>query len=122
MKTKTIFLILVLFASVSFAHAQFSGKKFEAKMGEMGTIKLEFKENTFSLYNSSSNVLVKGEYIVLENTITFVDKEGPISCQPGNKGIYKYTFENNQLILELTEDNCPGRKALAINPWKLLRE
>lgn len=122
MKTKAICLILIFFACPFFASAQLSGKKFESKMGEMGTMKIEFQEKAFFLYNANGNILVKGEYQTENNIVTFIDKEGPISCQPGNKGMYKYTLENNQLILEFVEDNCQGRKALAINPWKQLKE
>ena len=122
MKTNVILIILFFFAYTFYANAQLSGKKFETKMGEMGTMKLEFQEKAFSLYDANGNMLVKGDYQTENNIVTFIDKEGPISCQPGNKGMYKYTLENDQLILEFVEDNCQGRKALAINPWKQLKQ
>jgi hypothetical protein len=119
MKTRAIFLLLITMSFSFCVQAQLNGKKFEAKLGEMGTFKMEFKENTFFLYNSDGQTMVMGEYQIKENTITLIDKEGPISCQPGNKGNYKFTLTENELILELIDDNCPGRKALAISSWKL---
>lgn len=122
MKTRAI-LIFVMTMSFSFCvQAQLNGKKFEAKLGEMGTFKMEFKDKTFFLYNSGGQTMVMGEYQIKENIVTLIDKEGPISCQPGNKGDYKFTLTENGLKLELIDDNCPGRKALAISSWKVLKE
>ena len=122
MKTKIFFLFIILFFSSYIVKAQLEGKKFKVTVGEMGTFNLEFEENTFVLSSADGNVLVKGEYQTEDNILVFVDKEGPIACQPGNIGKYKYVFENKQLKLELLEENCPGRKALATNPWTLLEE
>ncbi len=118
MKIKTILLFFVIMSSSVGVHAQLKGKTFQAKLGEMGTFKMEFKENTFFLYNSGGQTMVEGEYQIEENTVVLIDKKGPISCQPGNKGEYKFTLTNEELKLELIEDNCPGRKALAISAWK----
>jgi hypothetical protein len=119
---KNFFLFVILFIVTFSVNAQFEGKKYLVSVGAMGTFTIEFQEKTFTLSNADGNLLVKGEYMVEGNTITFIDKEGPISCQPGNKGKYIFTAEQNQLQLEMKEENCPGRKGLATSPWKLLKD
>ena len=119
---RTIFLIMILSVCTFAVHAQLEGKTYLVTVGEMGTFAIEFQEKTFTLSNTEGNLLVEGEYQIEENIISFVDKKGPISCQPGNKGKYKFTAKNDQLILEMIEENCPGRKGLATNPWKLVKD
>ena len=119
---KTFILLIIFSFSTFIVHAQLRGKKYLVTVGEMGTFNLEFKEKTFELNNSDGNLLVEGDYQIEENTITFIDKKGPISCQPGNKGKYKFIMDAKGLKLEMIEENCPGRKALATNPWKLIEE
>lgn len=118
MKTKTIFLFLILAALSMNVKAQLSGKKFELNMEQMGTFKLEFKDTTYTLTNPMGEVGVKGTYEIKTNTILFIDKEGQMACPEENIGKYKFTFENKELQMELVEDSCTGRPNMAAKAWK----
>jgi hypothetical protein len=122
MKTKAIFLILILFTITICTNAQLAGKKFELKMEQMGTFKLEFNESTYELINQMGEVGVKGNYKIHENTILFTDIEGPMACPEENVGKYKFSFENKELKMELIEDSCTGRPNMAAKIWKLIDE
>lgn len=122
MKNKATFLILILFAITICVNAQLAGKKFELKMEQMGTFKLEFTETTYKLINPMGETGVIGNYKIEKNTILFIDKEGQMACQEEIEGKYKFTFENKVLKLELIEDSCTGRPNMAVEPWILLDE
>jgi hypothetical protein len=61
---------------------------------------------------------VIGNYKIEENIILFTDIKGPMACQEQNVGKYKFTFQNNELKMELIEDKCPGRPNMAAKAWK----
>lgn len=122
MKTKAIFLILILFAITLVTKAQLAGKKFELTMEQMGTFKMEFKETSYKLINPMGEIGVIGNYKIEENIILFTDKEGQMACPAENVGKYKFIFENKELKMELIEDSCTGRPNMATKPWKLLDE
>ena len=122
MKTKIIFLFLILFGVSIVSNAQLAGKKFKLATEQNGTFYLEFKEATYELINPMGDVAVKGTYTIEGNTISFIDKEGEMACPEGEVGKYKFTFENKELKLELLEDNCTGRPNMATMPWKMVEE
>lgn len=117
MKTKALFFFLILFTFSLGVNAQISAKKFQVKMGEMGTFSLEFKETTYELTTQTGDVRVAGTYKIEKNTILFTDTEGPMACPAEDVGKYKFSFENKVLKMELIEDSCTGRHNMAITPW-----
>ena len=119
MKTKVVFLFLILSAFTMNVKAQLADKKFEIKLGQMGTFYVEFEETTFKLINQMGEVGVSGTYLIENNTIQFTDNEGPMACQKEMVGKYKFTLQNDEFKLELIEDKCTGRPQMAAVPWKL---
>lgn len=122
MKTKAIFLFLILFAITLCTNAQLAGKKFELKMEQMGTFKLEFKEKEYKLINPMGETSVIGNYKIEKNTVLFNDKEGQMACPEEIVGQYKFTFVNKVLKMELIEDSCTGRPNMAAQPWEQTNE
>ena len=122
MKTKAIFLFLILFTVTISANAQLAGKKFELKMEQMGTFYLEFQETDYLLTNPMGDVGVKGTYKIEGNTILFTDKEGQMACPEDQVGKYKFSLKGKQLKMELIEDSCTGRPNMAANPWEMVEK
>ncbi len=118
MKTKHLFLLLVLFVFAVVAKAQVTDKKFELKLGDMGTFYVEFSETDYKLANPKGDLMVAGTYKIEDDMIMFTDKEGMIACQPGSVGKYRFALANGELKLELIEDECGGRTQMAAVPWK----
>ncbi len=121
MKTKTIFLFTFLLAFSIQTKAQLANKKFEIKMGQMGTFYVEFGETTYKLFNPMGDVGVAGTYKTENNTIQFTDKEGQMACPETVTGTYKFTLQNDELKLELIKDECTGRPQMAAVPWKQVK-
>lgn len=122
MKTKAFSLILILTAFTLNVNAQLANKIFELKMEQMGTFQLKFEETTYELINGMGEIGVKGTYEIKENTILFIDKEGPMACPEDNVGKYKFTYQNKELKMELIEDICAGRPLMAAKVWIQLEE
>lgn len=121
MKTKIFLLFLILFAFSVNVKAQLANKKFEIKLGEMGTFYVEFDETSYKLLNPMGDVGVAGDYKIEDNIIQFYDKEGPMAC-PGDAGKYKFTIKDDELVLELVADECTGRPQMATVPWKKVKK
>ena len=117
MKTKTIFFILILCNISIFVSAQLAGNTFQLDMEEQGKFNLKFNKGTYELLSPEGTQFVLGDYKVENNVITFMDKEGQMACAPGTVGKYKFKVENRRLILELIEDDCPGRPTMATALW-----
>ena len=121
MKTKILFLFLILLAFSVNVKAQLADKKYEIKLGEMGTFYIEFEESSYNLLNPMKDVMVKGNYRIENNILEFNDKEGPMACI-GSAGKYKFALQNDELVLELVEDDCTGRTQMANVPWKEIKK
>lgn len=120
MKTKITFLFLTLFTFSVNTEAQLTNKKFEIKLGEMGTFYIQFEASTFKLFNSMGELGVTGTYKIESDTIQFTDNGGPIACQKENVGKYKFKLQNDEFKMELIEDKCPGRPKMAAVTWRLV--
>lgn len=122
MKIRRIFSLMV-FALIAFtAKAQLSGNKYQMDIEGIGIITLEFKTDTYSLYDPEGSEAVHGDYKVSENTITFVDTGGPTACSSDDSGRYTLTFEANSMKLTLIEDACSGRAMIADGTWEKVSE
>jgi len=118
MKTKNLFLLLALLVFSINAKAQLADKKFELKLGEMGTFYVEFNDTDYKLANPKGDLMVAGTYKIDGNTIMFTDKEGMIACPAVSVGKYHFALANGEMKLELIEDECGGRTQMAAVPWK----
>lgn len=118
MRTKLFPLILLSILSTFSVHAQLQGKKFSANLEGIGEINLKFTEKEYELSNPAAVVLVKGNYKIKDNKITFTDTEGPIACQAKVQGEYKFEFNDGILSLTVIQDDCPGRKSIGTATWK----
>lgn len=117
MKSKTIFLILIIAAFSFNVKAQLAGKKFELKMEQMGTFYLEFLETDYLLTNPMGDVAVKGTYKIEDDMLHLTDKVGQMACPENQTGKYKFSYKNKELKLELIEDDCTGRPNMASQIW-----
>ncbi len=113
-----LFTLLLVF-SVQ-AKAQMADKKFELKLGEMGTFYIEFSKTNYKLTTPKGDLMVAGTYKIEGAMIMFTDKEGMIACPEVNVGKYKFTQTDNELRLKLIEDECIGRSQMAAVSWKLV--
>ena len=120
MKTKVIFLALMLFAFAICANAQLTGKKFKLTTEQNGIFYLSFGDGTYELTNPMGNTAVKGTYKIEGSTLSFADKEGEMACPPEDIGKYKFSLKNNVLKMELIEDNCQGRPNMAASSWEMV--
>ena len=118
MKTKKLLLLLTLIVFTITVKAQLADKKFELKLGEMGTYYIEFSETDYKLANPKGDLMVAGTYKIDGNTIMFTDKEGMIACPAVNVGEYRYSMADGELKLELIKDECTGRSQMAAVSWK----
>ncbi len=110
-------ILIAVMISLS-ANAQIQGKKFSANLEGIGKISLQFNDNEYELSNSPTVILVKGNYEIEENKITFTDSEGPIACQNSIKGEYEFSYKNGELKLTVIQDACTGRKNIGAATWK----
>jgi len=118
MKLKAFLLILTIAAFSINVKGQLAEKKFELKMGEMGTFYLEFQESDYFLTNPMGEVAVKGTYKIEDEILFFTDKEGQMACPEDQTGRYKFSYKNKELKMELIEDKCTGRPNMALQTWK----
>ena len=121
MKTKILFLFLILLGFSVNVKAQLADKKYEIKLGERGTFYIEFEESSYNLFNPMKDLMVKGNYNIENNIVEFNDKEGPMACT-GSAGKYKFTLKSDELILELVADECTGRTQMANVLWKEIKK
>ncbi|MBN2774701.1 MAG: hypothetical protein JXR31_10660 [Prolixibacteraceae bacterium] len=122
MKTKTLFLVLILSSISFFVNAQLAGKTFQMELWEMGTFNLKFSEKTYEVLNPMGEVLVKGDYKIEEDIITLNDHEGPMACPESDKGKYRFSLKEGQFKMDLISDNCGGRSNIASGTWKQIEK
>lgn len=97
--------------------AQLEGKKFSTGEG-VNIVQLEFTNSKYLLQTPDLLSLVKGVFEQKGDTIIFTDLGGYMACPKEQKGIYTFKYENKELKLTLVEEQCNGRKGMALAKWK----
>lgn len=74
-----------------------------------------------TVYKDKEEVIV-GRYVANPARLVTTDLYGLLSCTtvPGEAtGVYKWTFDNDELTLEAVLDRCFGRQfVLTLHPWQ----
>jgi hypothetical protein len=86
------------------------------RIGQMGPIGLEFKENGLVAidFGNDQTIDVTSKYEISNDTIRFIDTDGKM-CE--EKGVYK-VFQNEYYIsFDLLDDNCNGRIKSTMGFW-----
>lgn len=90
-----------------FPTGTYAGGGFELALGADGV-------HTVS---QDGKVVVKGNYVVDKDQITFNDKEGDFACL-GQTGKYKWAFDGKNLSFTKVQDECDGRgQGLTAQAW-----
>ena len=86
------------------------------RIGHTGPISFDFKENGIieGDFGNDQTIDIVSEYKIINDTISFQDKEGKM-CQ----GIGSYTIDKNDyyLAFDLVDDNCNGRIKTTMGFW-----
>lgn len=122
MKTKTVFLFLIMVAFSFNIKAQIKGKKFELKTEQMGTLVWSFNMSKYVIIAQTGDTLVNGNLKIENDTIVLTNEKGQQACPEGSVGKYKFSILNKELKMVLIEDDCMGRSSFITQPWKQIAE
>ena len=93
----------------------------EVLVGEWRT---EFTDGGTYIVTKDGEIVVVGRYTSNQSRLVMTDLQGAYACTdaPGiATGVYRWTFENNELVLVAVLDRCEGRKlALTLRPMPKL--
>lgn len=82
-----------------------------------GAFTLSVGDDGIHTVSTEGKVVVKGNYVVAKDQITFTDKEGDYACV-GQAGTYKWAFDGKALSFTKVEDQCDGRvQGLTAQAW-----
>jgi len=118
MKTKTVFLFLIMVAFSFNIKAQIKGKKFELKTEQMGTLVWSFSVAKYSILSQAGDTIVIGDMKIEKDTIVLSNEKGQQACPESSVGKYKFTIIDKVLKMNLIEDGCVGRSNFITMPWK----
>jgi hypothetical protein len=122
MKTKTVFFSLIIVAFSFNVKAQITGKKFELKTEQMGTLIWSFNAPKYAIIIQKGDTLVNGDLKIEKDTIVLTNEKGQQACPEGSVGKYKFSILNKELKMELIEDDCMGRANFITMLWKQIAE
>jgi hypothetical protein len=113
---------LIVFMAFA-ANAQLANTKWKGTLNVQGgmDVLFDFNSDTLDVSSAESGESIEAmKYTATDSVITLTKLFGQSQCDssPGN---YKYTLENNELILSLISDECPDRSG-AIGTMKLEKE
>ncbi len=81
----------------------------------VGQWQIEFTEAGSSVVTKDGDIVVVGHYNSNPTRIVLTDQQGALSCTdaPGiATGVYKWSLENEALILSAVRDRCAGRQVV----------
>jgi|GEM_PF-3488233 len=122
MKTKVVFLFLIMVAFSFNVKAQIKGKKFELKTEQMGTLVWSFNTSKYVIIAQTGDTIVNGNLKIEKDTIVLTNEKGQQACPEGSVGKYKFSVLNKELKMVLIEDDCIGRSNFITMPWKQIAE
>jgi hypothetical protein len=82
---------------------------------------LAFDSSGTFRYLMGDKLMVQGEYIVHDSTISLTDEKGGDACHGAdrNPGTYHWASVDSSLWFHTVRDSCPDRvRGLADQPWK----
>ena len=78
-------------------------------------------DGKFRLEHNGS-LLVNGRYRVEGDQVTFEDEGGPMACDAGVAGRYRWTYDGKQIGFKAVEDGCTGRSMGMVRQWDVQQE
>jgi hypothetical protein len=81
----------------------------------VGVWETEFTAGGSYIVTKDGDIVVIGHYNSTSDTLIMHDLQGAYSCtdEPGiATGVYRWTVENNALVLSAVKDRCAGRQAI----------